>query len=149
MPCVVTIWDEDTLNEPSQVRTANIVPGHAILIGKGIASGPYKLPLDSTNVSRKHAELTCTSEHTLLLEDWDSTNGTFIFNTDTKKWEQLAPRKPAVVTIGTTFKVANIVLKIYDGDEADAKAHFDTVHGPLTGGHVPNRQPTQKQDKSD
>ncbi len=74
--------------------------------------------LHDASISRQHARLTITPDETLVIEDLNSRNGTFVDGHRTVKEEELIPN--TLVTLGTT---TFIVL--------DRKAERETIISPL------------------
>jgi diguanylate cyclase (GGDEF)-like protein len=85
------------------------------------------LVLDAEDVSRQHARV-CAEGPGHVLEDLDSTNGTFVGCARVKR-HPLAP--------GELVRLGSVVLKVLAGDDLEARWHAETARlareDPLTG----------------
>lgn len=72
-----------------------------IIIGK---EGEQPFPITAGGVSRQHARLTISDDDQWLLEDLNSTNGTYIFDTETQTYERIQKR---IITPSTEIRLGS------------------------------------------
>ena len=95
----------------------------AVVIGRGEQCG---LVLDMDNVSRRHCEIKVAADGSHLVEDLNSTNGTFVND------EEL--RGPRTLRGGDQIRIGGAILKYLDGSNLESLFHEEIYRMTIVDG---------------